>query len=185
MQRIAGLILALVLLSFFTGQAFADTTQGERLSRTCAGCHGTAGASPGKLIPIIGGQLQGYTLKALQGFAVESRPGSVMLKLAKGYSEEEQKQIATYFAAQPWVSTSHAVNTMLPADLAKRCQGCHGKKGKGKNNFPRIAGQHPEYLFQALLEYQQGERNDSLMMLTRKMDETTLQKLADAYAAIK
>ena len=188
MRKKCGLLWGLLVLALFSGQVFADghlPMKGERLSRTCAGCHGTAGASPGVLIPIIGGQLQGYTAKALQGFVSEDRPGSVMLKLAKGYSAEEQQQIAEYFSAQPWVNTKHATKATLTVDLTKSCQGCHGKKGEGKGNFPRIAGQHPEYLFQALVEYKKGERKDSLMMLTRKMDEATLQQLATGYAAIK
>lgn len=158
---------------------------GERLSLTCAGCHGTAGAAPGNMIPIIGGQLAGYTAKVLKGFAEDSRPGTVMLNLAKGYTVEEQQQIAEYFAAQPWVNTTNTYDIPRDDNLTRSCRGCHGKNGEGLGNFPRIGGQHPEYLLQALQEYQQGTRKDSMMLLVKGMDDVTLKALADNFAAMK
>lgn len=183
--------LALVLLIFFgleMGPAAADemlVAAGERLGKTCAGCHGTDGASPGKLIPIIGGQKPGYIAKVLGEFAAEKRPGTAMLKLAKGFSAEEHKQIAAFFASKPWVNTPHAAASGGDAELVKRCQGCHGKNGEGRGSFPRLAGQHPEYLFQALMEYKQGERTAGTMKLVKGSDEATLKKMADYYASLK
>ena len=158
---------------------------GERLGKTCASCHGTDGASPGQLIPIIGGQKQGYLATAMKEFAADERPGSVMANLAKGYTAEEQKLIAEFFAAKPWVNTPHAAAGTEPATLVKSCQGCHGKNGEGRGSFPRLAGQAPEYLLEALLEYQQGERKAMTMALVKKLDAATLKKMADYYSALK
>ena len=182
-------LLVLLLVYFcFVGSAFADghmALAGERLSKTCASCHGTDGASPGKLIPIIGGQKAGYLTTAMQEFAAEKRPGSVMANLAKGYSVDEQKQIAAFFGAKPWVNTPHASTAGGDASLVKSCQGCHGRDGRGQGNFPRLAGQHPEYLLEALLEYKTGERKAGTMMLVKGIDEGTLKKIADYYSALK
>ena len=67
----------------------------------------------------------------------------------------------------------------------KSCQGCHGRDGRGQGNFPRLAGQHPEYLLEALLEYKTGERKAGTMMLVKGIDEGTLKKIADYYSALK
>jgi cytochrome c553 len=44
------------------------------------------------------------------------------------------------------------------------CQGCHGVDGNNTNpQFPRLAGQYPDYLAQALHEYKSGERKNAIM----------------------
>ncbi len=47
---------------------------------------------------------------------------------------------------------------------AEACQACHGPEGKGKApNFPRLAGQFPDYLAKALKDYKKGARQDPTM----------------------
>jgi cytochrome c553 len=44
------------------------------------------------------------------------------------------------------------------------CQQCHGADGNGTGpQFPRLAGQYPDYLVQALTGYQNGDRNNPIM----------------------
>jgi sulfide dehydrogenase cytochrome subunit len=182
------LVSASVFLIATAGLSLADghlAKAGERLSKTCASCHGTDGASPGKLIPIIGGQKAAYLETTLVEFAAGERPGSVMLNLAKGYSAEEHKQMAAFFASKPWVNTEHAAVKVADASLVKSCQGCHGRNGHGLGTFPRLAGQHPEYLDEALGEYKRGERKAATMMMVRGIDEGTLRKMADYYSALQ
>lgn len=179
------LLMCVVLAAgvcFANGQA---ALEGERLSKTCAGCHGTDGASPGKMIPVIGGQVEKYLQTALVEFAADKRPGDAMRNLSKGYSAEEQKQIAAYFAAKPWVNTPHAVDSSADAGLVTSCKGCHGSQGEGRGSFPRIAGQHPDYLYQALMEYKQGGRASGMMRLVEKIDDATLKQMADYYSSLK
>ena len=176
--------ILLMLIAFGLGTAFADE-QGERLSRTCAGCHGTDGASPGTMIPVIGGQIEKYLQKTLAEFSTDKRPGDVMKNLSKGYSAEEQKLIATFFTDKPWVNTPHAAESKADASLVSSCKGCHGSQGEGRGSFPRVAGQHPDYLYQALVEYKQGARSSSLMKSVKKLDDATLKQMADYYSALK
>ena len=47
---------------------------------------------------------------------------------------------------------------------AKGCQACHGTDGNGPDpQFPRLAGQHPDYLEKALADYKTGERQNAIM----------------------
>lgn len=44
------------------------------------------------------------------------------------------------------------------------CQACHGADGNGTGTqFPRLAGQYPDYLVQALMEYKTGARKNPIM----------------------
>src|SRR4051794_29094309 len=44
------------------------------------------------------------------------------------------------------------------------CVACHGVDGNSQNqDYPKIAGQHPDYLAKALRDYQSGARNNAIM----------------------
>lgn len=44
------------------------------------------------------------------------------------------------------------------------CQACHGADGNGTApQFPRLAGQYPDYLVRALQEYKNGNRKNPIM----------------------
>ncbi|RPI45290.1 MAG: cytochrome c [Betaproteobacteria bacterium] len=47
---------------------------------------------------------------------------------------------------------------------AEICAACHGPDGNSATaDFPRIAGQHPDYLAKALRDYKTGARKDPVM----------------------
>ena len=66
--------------------------------------------------------------------------------------------LATSFSA-------YAVNLEGGQKLAKEvCVACHGVDGNSANqDYPKIAGQHPDYLAKALRDYQSGARNNAIM----------------------
>lgn len=44
------------------------------------------------------------------------------------------------------------------------CQACHGADGQGIGpQFPRLAGQYPDYMVQALMAYKTGARKNPIM----------------------
>lgn len=44
------------------------------------------------------------------------------------------------------------------------CAACHGADGNSTNAmFPRLAGQHPDYLYKALSDYKSGQRKNAIM----------------------
>ncbi len=87
----AGLLLAPVL------SPAAELNRGQMLSISCAGCHGTDGKSPGA-IPSIAGKSADTIETALKEFRSGKREATVMDRHAKGYTDEELKLIAQYFA---------------------------------------------------------------------------------------
>jgi sulfide dehydrogenase cytochrome subunit len=69
------------------------------LSASCEGCHGTGGRSPGA-IPAIAGKSADYLRETLESFRSGEKEATVMGRHATGYSDEEIRQIAEYFAKQ-------------------------------------------------------------------------------------
>lgn len=69
------------------------------LAATCANCHGTEGRSvPGSTVPTIAGMPREYLATQLQAFKAGTRPSTIMTQLAKGYTDAQLEQLATYFA---------------------------------------------------------------------------------------
>ena len=54
------------------------------------------------------------------------------------------------------------------------CAGCHGADGNSGINplWPKLAGQHPQYIEKQLRDFKEGRRSDPLMapMATRFLD---------------
>jgi sulfide dehydrogenase cytochrome subunit len=74
---------------------------GQRLYASCAGCHGTAGAGSGGVLPILAGQPKDALEASLRAFKAGTRPATIMQQIAKGFSDEQIAELAVYLAAQP------------------------------------------------------------------------------------
>lgn len=60
--------------------------------------------------------------------------------------------------------SAHAGDAARGKTLSTTCAACHGADGNSPvPDFPKIGGQIPEYLYRALLDYQQGTREDPIM----------------------
>ena len=59
---------------------------------------------------------------------------------------------------------AHAGDPLMGKEKSTVCAACHGADGNSPTPaFPRIAGQHEDYLLQALLAYKSGERKNAIM----------------------
>jgi sulfide dehydrogenase cytochrome subunit len=76
-------------------QSMGPTAQA--VARNCFICHGTDGKNLGP-IPRIGGQRYDYLVDQLTQFRTDKRPGTIMNRIAKGYSEEQLRDASQYFA---------------------------------------------------------------------------------------
>lgn len=76
-----------------------DALYVRSLAATCANCHGTNGyAIKGSQVPSVAGMPKEYMLRQLTAFKDGSRPASAMHQIAKGFTDAQLDQIATYFA---------------------------------------------------------------------------------------
>ncbi|MFO7603398.1 MAG: c-type cytochrome [Gammaproteobacteria bacterium] len=85
-------------LSWHAPLSAKGISQGAMLSNTCSACHGTDGKSPGA-IPSLYGKSAQFIQQALTEFRSGVRASTVMGRHARGYTDEEIKLIADYFAS--------------------------------------------------------------------------------------
>lgn len=162
------------------------------LANTCAGCHGTNGHSAGDSLPSLAGLNKRYLYKSMRDFQSDARPSTIMGRIARGYSDQELKAIAAFFAGQKWRNAPADVDKKLAA-VGKglheaHCATCHLDGGMtGTKDTPRIAGQWPEYTYNLLVDLHTiGSANvQPLLMRTRiqKLSQEELQALSHYYAS--
>jgi cytochrome c553 len=73
-------------------------------------------------------------------------------------------------------------------DNLKLCAACHGADGNTplQPDFPKLGGQHYDYLLQALKAYKSGARKNAIMMPNAKALSTKeMEELAAYYAGQK
>jgi cytochrome c553 len=65
------------------------------------------------------------------------------------------------------------------------CQACHGADGNSQSpDFPKLAGQHPDYLAKALRDYKSGARKNPIMAgFAATLTPADIDNLAAYYAA--
>ena len=86
-----------------------------------------------------------------------------MRGFATTLSDQDRADLAAYFSAvAPAARARKPVGT--PPEKAAACVACHGKNGIGTmDEYPNLAGQHADYLAQALNDYRLGKRKNPLM----------------------
>jgi cytochrome c553 len=81
----------------------------------------------------------------------------------------------------------------LAADIAAGekkaavCIACHGKDGHSSiKTYPNLAGQHADYLVDALKGYRDGARNNPIMVpMAKALSDEDMQNIAAYFAQMK
>jgi len=167
------LAAAALLASLSLGaHAAGDPAQGEKKFYTCYGCHGVVNyknAYPDYSVPKLRHQNSAYLIAALQECREGTRPHATMHAQAASLSDQDIEDIAAYLqgpeAVKPGAPT--AAKAPLPKQVAT-CVACHGENGLGVETAmdpkpPVLAGEHVDYLEQALNAYRNGRRKNVVM----------------------
>lgn len=189
-----------VLLATSAAASVAADDEIHRLTRfVCATCHGVEGNSNASAYPRLAGQQALYLEHQLQAFKDRKRDDpparAYMYSLSSQLTTDLIKQLASYYAAQtPMAGTGGDEAAMhegkaiweegLPQDAVPACKICHGANAEGKDFYPRLAGQFPEYLLKQLLFFQSAARSNSPIMhgVTDAMNFAQMRAVA-VYAA--
>ena len=173
--------------------AFAQTPgnagHGKDLANTCLGCHGVPGyrnAYPNYSVPKLEGQHPEYIVLALQAYRSGERSHLTMHSQASSLSDQNMADIAAYFSGKP-VSKENNPAEGTPPPSAAVCVACHGDNGVGiTGQYPTLAGQHADYIEQALHEYRKGGRKNPIMgTFANQIKEEDIRALARYYAKQK
>lgn len=94
-------IIGLVGLAGLAGLAQAqDAHLARNLAATCANCHGTNGHARGDMKPLAGVSAD-KIIAMLADYKSGNQPATIMHQITKGYTDEQIKLVAAFFAAQP------------------------------------------------------------------------------------
>lgn len=166
---------AIVLSGLALGSAaLAAGPSASMLANTCAGCHGTDGSSNGPATPSIAGINGEYFIESMQAYKEGKRPATIMGRIAKGYSDEEIKLMAGYFAEQKLVRIDQGADSKM-AKAGKRlhdryCEKCHEEGGRVSEDGGVLAGQMMPYLSYSFADFTSGSREMPKKMKS-KVDE--------------
>ncbi|MEZ8856681.1 cytochrome c [Vibrio atlanticus] len=189
------LALILSLLASCSVWAQGSIEAGKAKSQTCVACHGADGNSLITQYPKLAGQHEKYLEKQLKELKLGMTSGGkqgrfepVMGAMAMPLSEEDMADLAAYYASLPISSNSTPENVvdegkvLYTAGNAERgvtaCIACHGPRGNGTelSGFPKISGQHADYIKAQLEKFRDGNRNNDMNAMMRDVAK----KLTDA-----
>ena len=92
---------ALSVLSFsIAAPGYAqDASAGRALAATCFTCHGTNGNSVDGVPPSLAGRSSTELFQMMKDFQTGKRPATIMHQQARGYTDDQLKLIAAYYAS--------------------------------------------------------------------------------------
>jgi len=165
----------------------ADKVAGEQLAANCVGCHGQKGHSINGQWPNLAAQQTLYLVNQLKAFKTGQRNNPVMQAMAANLTEDNINNLAAYYAGLPAVSSGgDQPLAKLGKDKSAMCFGCHGGAGEGNGQFPRLAGQQPDYLFSQLVSFKSGARKGGPMqMMVKNISEEDIKSLAAYMGSLK
>ena len=145
---------------------------------SCFLCHGMQGESATELSPRLAAQNENYIAKQLANFRSGERRSSAMQPMVGALTPQDMRALGAYFSKQksephPTVDARLAAQGMFiyrqggAATEVAACIGCHGERGHGTENLPRLAGQVASYLATQLKNFGARLRtNDNAVMHT-------------------
>ncbi len=200
MKKLLSLIVALLCLGTSVHALAQDAKAGEKKAAMCIGCHGIPDykASFPEIyrVPMIAGQGPKYIVSALTGYKKGDRKHPTMRAIAASLSDQDMADLAAFYSTQAKADAPPAtVAGEAPAAVAEllkkgNCVSCHGANFSAPIDptYPKLAGQHPDYLYVALKAYQtdknpQVGRNNAIMMGMARPYTHAEAKLLASYIA--
>ena len=153
-----------------------DADVGKYASQVCASCHGPRGDSISPAFPKIAGQRAEYLENQMKAFRDRTRADPMaqayMWGMTSQLSDDAIKKLAVFYSGQkpaagkagnPRLAQSGKAiyESGIPAEKVQACAACHGKNAEGNGIFPRLAGQHAEYLVKQLVLFKSSMREGS------------------------
>jgi cytochrome c553 len=145
----------------------------------CGTCHGPQGNSTQPKFPRLAGQNAHYLAAQLKAFRAQTRgdPDAVgyMWGMAGQLDDTMVDALAGYYSGQKPQASSAGRDASIVArgreiyehGIASQgvpaCSSCHGPDAHGLQEFPRLAGQHAQYILKQLASFQSSMRNVAIM----------------------
>ena len=170
--------LALVLAACTANQPDKKTATVDGAVHVCSSCHGADGRSVSPTFPRLAGQQKDYLEVQLKAFRDKTRADphahTYMWGMAASLSDDTIAGLAAYYSSKPPVSgtSGNAADMAAGKKIYEEgveargvpvCMACHGEHGEGNGAFPRLAGQHQQYLEEQLGHFASNARANEIM----------------------
>ncbi|MGZ5912579.1 MAG: c-type cytochrome [Reyranella sp.] len=187
--RILAASAALAMASAAAAQT-APAIKAPAAAQTCVACHGIKGISSTKNTPSLAGQPDIFTQYQLVFMRDGARDAGVMKPFVKNLTDDNIRDLGAYYAALPpppalTTKSDVAIDTeKVTALLTQRhCDSCHKPDFAGQGESARLAGQRPEYLKKALIDFRTGARRGRGMGAMIEVSVTLHEQEIDMIAA--
>ena len=166
-KAIPFLLAGLAALAGVSAAHAQDAAAGEKKAAMCIGCHGIVGYQASfpevHKVPMIAGQGAKYIVAALTAYKKGERKHPTMRGIAGSLNDADMADLAAYYEKQnaavvkpvadaPAVAPSAEVAALLAKGVCSSCHGANFSKPIDPG-YPKIAGQHGDYLAVALHAY--------------------------------
>jgi cytochrome c553 len=206
MKKIVAFAFALTVSAVsslsFAQDVKGDANAGEKKIAMCIGCHGIIGyqASFPEVykVPKISGQGEKYITTVLNAYKKGERKHPTMRGIADSLTDQDIADISSYYANHGKVDgavlpekASEPKGTVAALLTKGACTSCHGENLAKPIDptYPKIAGQHSDYLFVALKSYKVegnatwGRNNGVMGGVAKQFSNAELKELANYVAS--
>jgi cytochrome c553 len=188
-------VASVTAISAHAQEVKGDAKAAEQKIAMCIGCHGIKGyqASFPEVyrVPMISGQNAKYIAAALNAYKKGDRKHPTMRGIAESLSDQDIADVAAYYEqhgkTDAAVPAPAAPDAKVAALLQKgACVSCHGDNFSKPvdPSYPKIAGQHKDFLFVALKSYKTenlstwGRSNGVMGGIAKQFSNAELKALA-------
>ena len=168
-------------------------------SQSCASCHNADGNSAIAANPKLAQQHPEYIVKQLTEFKAGKRKNAVMNGMAAAVQDADMPNIAAFYAskqAKPGFAKNKDTVALgeqiyrggIAAKQVPACAGCHSPNGAGiPAQYPRVGGQHADYMESQLNNFRSGARANSVQMMAiaAKMNDKEIKAVADYLTGLR
>jgi len=194
-------VASVTAISAHAQEVKGDVKAAEQKIAMCIGCHGIKGyqASFPEVyrVPMISGQNAKYITAALNAYKKGDRKHPTMRGIADSLSDQDIADVAAYYEqhgkTEP-VATAPATPDAKVAALLQKgaCVSCHGDNFSKPvdPSYPKIAGQHKDFLFVALKSYKVenqstwGRSNGVMGGIAKQFSNAELKALAGYVSSL-
>ncbi len=204
-RALPGLLLALLSSTAFANpgapapQAI-DLARGETIANAvCVACHSTDDKRGSPAQPLLKGQHAEYLVKQLQEYKSGKRDNAIMKSFATALNDADMQSVAAFYASKkPSLGSAKSPDLaslgekIYRGGIASRsvpaCAGCHSPNGAGiPSQYPRLAGQHADYVEGQLTAFRDGVRlnNTTMNGVAANLSTKEIKALSDYIAGLR
>jgi len=178
-----------------------DIQAGQKKAEMCIGCHGIPGYQNSfpeiHKVPMISGQTAQYIVASLAAYKKGDRKHPSMRGIAGSLSEQDMADLGAFYAShadKTAAATPRTASTAVAALIEKgACVACHGANFSSPidPSYPKLGGQHADYLFVALKAYTVegnnvvGRSNGIMAGIAKQYSTAEMREIAKYLASLE